>query len=47
MDGNLTGLGCKHFALDTDDITYIIFLEILVGFFSDAVSCNVCLDAAL
>ena len=47
MNRDLTGLGFKHFAFQTYDITDIHFFESFVFFFSNTVSCNIRLDVSL
>ena len=47
MNRNLTCFCLEYFTFDTENITYIIFLEICVGLFSDIVTCHIGLNAAL
>ena len=47
MDGNLPGLCFKNFSLNADDIAYVIFLKVRVGFLSNAVPRHVRLDIPL
>ena len=37
----------KHFTFDTNKIAHIIFFEISICFFPDAVSCNIRLNISL
>ena len=46
MDGHLAGLGAEYLTLDTNDIAHIIFLEISIGLFTNAVSCHIRLNIA-
>ena len=47
MDGFFTGLSPENLSLDAYDIAHIIFLEIRIGFFTDAVSGHIGLNIAL
>ena len=47
MNGDFSGLCLKYFAFDADDITHVVFFEIFVRLFANAVSCHIGLDASL
>ena len=47
MNGFFACFGSKYLTFDTDNVTHVIFLEIGIGFFADAVARHIALHIAL
>ena len=47
MNGNFSRFRRKHFAFDSQNITYIIFLKIFITVLADIVPCHVRLNTSL